>query len=83
VAAELAVLAELASGAYELATFDATDVQRAAEVIERYRDQALGVADASIAVLADRFGTRELLSLDHRHFDVVRPIAGGRFTLLP
>lgn len=83
VTAELAVLAELASGAYELAPFDASDVVRATEVIERYSDQALGLADASIVVLADRSGTRELLSLDHRHFDVVRPITGGRFKLLP
>jgi predicted nucleic acid-binding protein len=80
---ELAVLEELASGAYELATFGVDDLRRAAGVIERYRDQDIGVTDASIVVLADRYRTKRLLTLDHRHFGVVRPLAGGRFTLLP
>ncbi|MGZ4190725.1 MAG: type II toxin-antitoxin system toxin ribonuclease C26, partial [Actinomycetota bacterium] len=81
--AELAVLRELTGGAYELATLDAAALARAADVVERYRDQAIGVADASIVVLADRFRTREVLTLDHRHFDVLRPLSGGRFKLLP
>jgi predicted nucleic acid-binding protein len=83
VTAELAVLAELTGGAYELAALGAADVDRCAEVIERYRDQAIGVADASLVVLADEYGTKRLLTLDHRHFDVVRPIGGGRFTIVP
>jgi predicted nucleic acid-binding protein len=81
--AELAMLDELASGAYELASFDATDLLAASTLITRYRDQSIGVADASIVVLADRYHTRELLTLDHRHFDVLRPLSGGRFKLLP
>ncbi len=81
--AELAVLEELASGAYELAQLDAADLARASALIERYRDQSIGVADASIVVLADRHRTREILTLDHRHFDVVRPLSGGRFKLIP
>jgi predicted nucleic acid-binding protein len=81
--AALAVLRELAGGAYTLAGFDATDLSRAAEVIERYGDQRIGVADASIVVLAERFGTRQVLTLDHRHFNVLRPLTGGRFRLLP
>jgi predicted nucleic acid-binding protein len=81
--AELAVLAELGSGAYELAMFGARDVLRARAVVERYRDQDIGIADASLVVLAERWRTRDLLTLDHRHFGVVRPLTGGRFRLLP
>jgi predicted nucleic acid-binding protein len=81
--AGLAVLAELGSGAYELAAFGPHDVLRARSVVERYRDQDIGIADASLVVLADRSGTRDLLTLDHRHFSVVRPLTGGRFRLLP
>lgn len=83
VTAELVVLDELGSGAYELVAFDDSDVAMAATIIARYRDQAIGVADASLVVLADRFGPRELLTLDRRHFDVVRPLTGGRFKVLP
>ena len=49
----------------------------------RYRDQQIGLADASLIVLAHRYRTRKLLTLDHRRLDVVRPIGGGTFKLLP
>jgi predicted nucleic acid-binding protein len=81
--AELAVLAELAGGAYHLAAFGPEDLVRAHGVVSRYRDQDIGVADASIVVLADRHRTRSVLTLDHRHFEVLRPLDGGRFRLLP
>lgn len=83
VEAELAVLRELGGGAYHLEELAAGDLLDAAAVVERYRDQRVGIADASIVVLADRHRTRSVLTLDHRHFSVLRPRAGGRFTLLP
>ena len=81
--AELSVLGELASGAYHLAPVGAGDLEAMATVIARYRDQNIGVADASLVVLAARHHTRTLLTLDHRHFAVLRPLDGGRFRLLP
>ena len=51
--------------------------------MERYGDQAIGVADASIVVLADRYATRRVLTLDRRHFEVVRAADGAPFQLLP
>lgn len=81
--AELAVLSELASGGYDLSAFDAPLVQAACAVIARYADQRIGLADASLVVLAARYATRTVLTLDHRHFDVLRPIAGKRFRLVP
>jgi uncharacterized protein len=83
VEAELAVLAELASGAYHNASVTDEELQRCAEVIARYRDQDIGVTDASLVVLAQRFGTRSVLTLDRRHFSVLRPLDGGRFKLVP
>jgi predicted nucleic acid-binding protein len=82
-AAELAVLRELAGGAYDLATMGGDLLARAADVVARYRDQSIGVTDASLVVLASHYRTRTILTLDRRHFDVVRPLDGGRFTLLP
>jgi len=83
VEAELVALEELAAGAYDLAPFGADDLARVRDVITRYRDQSVGVADASIVVLADRYRSREILTLDHRHFDVLRPLSGGRFKVAP
>jgi uncharacterized protein len=83
VAAELAVLGELTGGAWELPALDAEQLGQARAVIERYRDQHIGVADASNVILADVHRTRTIVTLDRRHFDVVRPLTGGRFTVLP
>lgn len=83
VAAELAVLAELSAGAWELATLGVDELPLAAAVIEKYADQEIGLADASNVVLADRYRTRTIATLDHRHFDVLRPLGGGRFKILP
>lgn len=83
VEAELAVLAELSGGAYELATIDAGDLADAAKVVRRYSDLGIGVADASLAVLAQRYRTRTVLTLDRKHFGVMRPLDGGLFTIVP
>lgn len=81
--AELTVLAELAAGGYLLPAIDGPDLNRAIAVITRYQDQDIGVADASIVILAERFQTRAILTLDRRHFGVLRPLSGARFKLLP
>ncbi len=81
--AELAVLGELAGGAWELVDFDAGDLERARSIIAKYGDQDIGVADASNVVLADRFRTRSIVTLDRRHFEILRPITGNRFTVVP
>lgn len=83
VEAELRVLNELAGGAYHLSGMEEPDLQAAATVVERFRDQAIGVADASLVVLAARHRTKSILTLDHRHFSLLRPLDGGRFRLLP
>jgi uncharacterized protein len=81
--AALLVMRELSRGAYVLPSMAAGDLAAAADVIEAYPDLDVGVADASIVVLARRYRTREVLTLDRRHFGVLRPLDGGRFTLLP
>lgn len=81
--AELAVLDELVSGAWELASLTSDDLRRARGLVARYADQQVGLADASNVVLADRHHTRTVVTLDRRHFEVLRPISGGTFTVLP
>jgi predicted nucleic acid-binding protein len=80
---ELAVLSELSSGAWELPAFGPADLAEARDVIDRYRDLEIGAADASLVVLARRYRTNRLLTLDRRHFSVVRTADGRAFDLLP
>jgi predicted nucleic acid-binding protein len=83
VSAELAVIRELGSGAWELPGLGSGDMQAMADVIETYHDQRIGAADASNVVLARQFQTKQIATLDHRHFSVLRPLTGGHFTIVP
>ncbi|CKN15012.1 Conserved protein of uncharacterised function with PIN domain%2C possible toxin [Mycobacterium tuberculosis] len=65
--AELAVLRELAGGAWELANCGAAEIEQAARIVTKYQDQRIGIADAANVVLADRYRTRTILTLDRRH----------------
>ncbi|HEX6904832.1 MAG TPA: PIN domain-containing protein [Thermoanaerobaculia bacterium] len=76
-------LGEVARGAYQLESFSASDVQRALEVLDRFADQEIGIADASIVVLAERYRINAVLTLDERHFRPLRTLAGAPFRLVP
>jgi predicted nucleic acid-binding protein len=82
-AAELLVLDDVARGAYQLTPFDSADVASARLLIARYADLDLGLADASLVVLATRYGCRDILTLDQRHFRAVTGPDGTPFRLLP
>lgn len=81
--AEVSVLRELTSGAWHLADMGPADLAAATDVVERYSDQSVGVADASLVILAGRHRTTSIATLDHRHFSVLRSPDGQPFTLVP
>ena len=81
--AAASLLREVADGAYQLEPFDASDVATALTVLDRFRDLDIGLADASIVVLADRHSVRDVLTLDERHFRALRDGRGRSFRLLP
>ena len=82
-AAQRALLDEVASGAYSLIQFGSNDVGLCLSVIDRFADQAVGLADASLVVLANRFRVGEVLTLDQRHFRVLTRDDGQPFRILP
>lgn len=78
------MLGEVARGVYSLEPFSAEDVAAAQAIIERYAGFGdLGLADASNVVLAERYGSRDILTLDERHFRTMRGPQGRPFRLLP
>jgi predicted nucleic acid-binding protein len=81
--AELRFLEDLAEGTYIADTLAQPDLAIAQDIAARYRDLELGVADASLVVLANRWATRRILTLDERAFRTVKPLQGGSFTVLP
>ncbi len=80
---ELLFLEEVARGAYELVEFKASDVAAAKGIVRKYRALRLGLADASLLVLANRYATRDVLTLDERHFRAVRITGRKSFRVLP
>lgn len=83
VPAERALLAEVGRGVYRLEVFDADGVAAAERLIGRYAALDIGLADASLVVLAARYGVRDLLTLDERHFRALRGPGGRPFRILP
>jgi len=81
--AELAFLAEVSGGAYELPSFDRYDIERAMDFVAKYRDLNIGLTDASIVALARRYTCRDVLTLDQRHFRAIRIDGRRAFNLLP
>ncbi len=81
--ARRAFLEDLRTRRYESPGLDARDYEAALELDHRYADLNLGLADLSVAVIAQKLGTRRILTFDERHFRALRPLQGGAFTLLP
>lgn len=77
---------DIAAGAYELAEWSAADHAAAISVMDRYGNAKdyIGVTDAANVVLADTYRTTRIMTLDQRHFRVLRPLRGADyFTILP
>lgn len=83
VESEILFLAEIGRRAYELAAFNEDDVDAARQIVAKYRALGIGLADASIAVLAARYGTLDVLTLDERRFRAIRPAPRKHFRILP
>jgi predicted nucleic acid-binding protein len=81
--AQLALVREIQRGAYQLEVLSADDVALCGRIMERYADLGIGLADASVVVLADRNRTVDLLCTDERHFRTLRAAGGKPFRLRP
>lgn len=82
-AAEAAFLGSLAPAGVVVEQLGNADLVRMAELITNYADMPLGAVDASVVAIAERIGATTIISLDRRHFTVVRPQHTATFTLLP
>jgi predicted nucleic acid-binding protein len=82
-AAEGAFLRSVAVGSFTLVTLTPDDLERCAQLVERYSNLPLDAADASVVAVAERLGVRQMMTLDRTHFTVVRPRHVDHFELLP
>jgi uncharacterized protein len=80
-AAEAGFLRGMASFVIEAPDVD--EWARIGELVEQYSDLRLGGTDASVVSLGERLDARTVITLDRRHFSVVRPRHCDAFELLP
>jgi predicted nucleic acid-binding protein len=78
-----ALWSRLEAGALALAPLDEDDAPRMRELMEKYRDLPMDLADAALVCVAEREDVTRIFTLDRRHFSVYRPGRRRRFAILP
>jgi uncharacterized protein len=76
-------LDSIAEGELRVEVLERADYARASELVTTYADFPLGMVDASVVAIAERLTISEVATLDHRHFNVVRPRHVEALTLIP
>ena len=71
------------SGAVQIVSLGIDDIPRMRELMRKYRDLPMDLADAGLVRVAERERLRRIFTLDRRDFQVYRPSRIGRFTILP
>ena len=70
--AEIAFIDSACAGAFEIFQLDPSHLPRVQELMTKYRDLPMDLADASLVVLAEQIGTGRILSTDERDFHAYR-----------
>ncbi len=81
--AMLTFIKQMALPAWTLEPLQGNDMPRIAAILDKYHDQRLDFTDAAIVTIAERLNVRRILTLDRRHFGVIRPRHCPAFELLP
>jgi predicted nucleic acid-binding protein len=68
----LSLLKSVQAGAIELFELGPRHLPRTCELMEKYRDLPMDLADASLVILAEDIGTGRILSTDTRDFQTYR-----------
>jgi uncharacterized protein len=71
------------SAPVDLLPLGASDSARMRELMRKYRDLPMDLADAALVTVAERERISRIFTLDQRDFEIYRPARLGRFSLLP
>ncbi|PPD50127.1 MAG: VapC toxin family PIN domain ribonuclease [Methylobacter sp.] len=70
--AQSLLLRQVANGTISVFEFGSDDALRMAELMEKYADLPMDLADASLVILAEQLGHGRILSTDQRDFNAYR-----------
>ena len=73
----------LARGVLQLLPLDLTDIPRMRELMNKYADRPMDLADAALVRVAEREGIRKIFTLDREDFSVYRLHGRVRPNIIP
>ena len=73
----------LSTDAVTILSLDHNEAARMKELMGKYRDLPMDLADAALVCVAEREKIRQVFTLDRRDFQIYRPSRLGRFSILP
>lgn len=79
----VALLDDIAAGAFLVEDLLPRDYRRIHEICDRYADADVGFVDAAVLAIVERLNEPKLATLDRRHFGLLRPRHVDALLLLP
>lgn len=79
----VALLDDIAAGAYRVVDLASADYVRVRDICDRYADADIGFVDAAVLAIVERLDESKLATLDRRHFGLLRPRHRDSIALLP
>ncbi len=76
-------LEAMTEGAFIYLPIEIEEIRRTTEIMARYSDIPIGFVDASLVALAESLNIPRILTLDRRHFNIIRPESIDYLELLP
>lgn len=73
----------LENGAVKILQLEAADLPRMRELMRKYSDLPMDLADAGLVRVAERERISRIFTIDRRGFELYRPRGIRRFTVLP
>ncbi|MCB8942680.1 MAG: PIN domain-containing protein [Ardenticatenaceae bacterium] len=71
------------AGRPKLVFATSVDFARATDIMEKYTDSRIDFVDCVIAAMAERLNISRILTVDQRHFRLLRPLHIPSFDILP
>ncbi|HXG86120.1 MAG TPA: PIN domain-containing protein [Pyrinomonadaceae bacterium] len=76
-------LRSVAAGDFTLVPTELPDLNRAAEILEKYADAKVDFVDCVIVAIAERLNIERILTVDRRHFGLFHPAHCEFFEIVP
>lgn len=76
-------LRSVGAGKIEYITTNPSDLGRAADILEQYSDSRIDLVDCALTAVAERLNVTRILTIDRRHFSIIRPKHCPAFEIFP